>query len=252
MVEVDATMKNPMSLGRTGNSLLDDPAIDSAVRIRCEKCARDTTHSVYSEYIQAAMPEEDEFSEQNSEQLLFVWTKLQILGCSTCGRPIFRQGRTSTPQLAGTWAWRIYFNPKAQSPSLTARHLPSKVGKLYCETWQAFDCGAYTLAAVGMRAVVEAVCIDRNCKGADLQQKISRLKGVLSAEQIRHLQTHRAIGNAAVHQMETPSFAELGAAIDVLEHLLKTLYELPQRAEEFKRLRRERLSSYADCLLEAC
>ncbi len=116
----------------------------------------------------------------------------------------------------------------------------------------AFDCGAFTLAAVGMRAVVEAVCIDRNCKGTVLQQRISWLKGVLGADNIRNLQTHRALGNAAVHQMETPSSAELCAALDVLEHLLKTLYELPLRAEDFKRLRRERLSSYADCLLKAC
>jgi hypothetical protein len=125
---------------------------------------------------------------------------------------------------------------------LGVRCLPTKVGKLHRETWQAFRCGAFTLAAVGMRAVIEAVCSDRHCKGVDLQQKIRKLNGALSAGDINVLQTHRALGNAAVHQMETPSSAELTAALDVLEHLLKTLYEMPLRAADFKRLRTERLS----------
>ena len=123
------------------------------------------------------------------------------------------------------------------------RCLPAKVGKLYRETWQAFHCGAFTLATVGMRAVIEAVCTDRQCKGADLQQKIKKLNRDLSAGDINLLQVHRAMGNAAVHQMETPSSAELAAALDVLEHLLKTLYELPRRVEDLKRLRTERLSA---------
>jgi hypothetical protein len=245
-------MRNLDGVGRAENRLPDHPSSTTAIRIRCESCACDTTHSVYSEYIQVANPEENEFAEQNGEQLLFVWTKLQILECSSCGQPNFRKGRTSTPQLEGTWTWRIHINPKGRLPLLVARYLPPKVGKLYRETWQAFDCGAFTLAAVGMRAVVEAVCMDRNCKGADLQQKIRRLIGALSADDVHHLQTHRVLGNAAVHQMETPSSAELGAALDVLEHLLKTLYQLPRRAEDFRRLRMERLSSDAACLLEVC
>jgi hypothetical protein len=36
------------------------------------------------------------------------------------------------------------------------------------------------------------------------------------------LQAHRAQGNEALHQMQTPSSADLTAALDVLEHLLKT------------------------------
>jgi hypothetical protein len=244
-------MRNLDGVVTTENPLRHHPSINTAIRIRCESCACDTRHSLYSEHIQVAIPEENEFAEQNGEQLLFIWTKLQILECRSCGRPNFRKGRTSTPQLEDTWAWRIYINPKGRLP-LVVRYLPPKVGKLYRETWQAFDCGAFTLAAVGMRAVVEAVCMDRNCKGADLQQKIRRLAGVLSDVDVHHLQTHRVLGNAAVHQMETPSSVELGAALDVLEHLLKTLYQLPRRAEDFKRLRMERLSSHAACLLEVC
>jgi hypothetical protein len=124
---------------------------------------------------------------------------------------------------------------------LAVRGLPTEVGKLYHETWQAYHCGAFTLATVGMRAVVEAVCNDRHCRGADLQHKIKSLNGALSDGDIDLLQTHRALGNAAVHQMETPSAAELDAALDVLEHLLKTLYELPLRAADLKRLRADRL-----------
>ncbi len=245
-------MRNIESVGGNVNPLPDYDAINIQVCMRCRSCACDTKHAVRSEYTQTAIPEEDQFVEENGERLLFAWTKLQILECRSCGRPCFRQGWTYNPQLEGTWSWRIYIDPEGRLPLRVALCLPSKVGKLYRETWQAFHCGAFTLAAVGMRAVVEAVCIDRHCKGADLQQKIRKLIGVLSAGDIHHLQTHRALGNAAVHQMETPSSAELCAALDVLEHLLKTLYELPRRAEDFKRLRMERISGDSTSLLEAC
>jgi hypothetical protein len=222
-----------------------------SVWVRCRTCARETDHAVCGQYSRTAIPEQDQHVAENGERLLFAWTTSQILECCRCGRPCFRQGWTSTPQLEGTWAWRIYADPEDRAPLLAVRCLPAKVGKLYRETWQAFQCGAFTLATVGMRAVIEAVCSERHCKGVDLQQKIRKLNGVLSAGDINLLQTHRALGNAAVHQMETPSSVELAAALDVLEHLLKTLYELPRRAADFKRLRMERLNGNSLQLREA-
>jgi hypothetical protein len=226
-------------------------AINNSIWFRCRTCASETGHTVRSEYLKIATPEEVQSVAKNGQWRLYAWTMSQVLECGDCGRPCFRHGWTFTPHLECTWVWRIYTNPEEQW-SLPAMHgLPTNVSKLYRETWQAFDCGALTLATAGMRAVVEAVCSDRHCKGADLQQKIRKLNGVLSVGDVSLLQTHRMLGNEAIHQMQTPSAAELTAALDVLEHLLKTLYELPRRAEELKRLRTERLSGHSLSLLKA-
>ena len=222
-------------------------AINDTMCVRCRACVCNPEHTIRVRHLKIVTPGEDEQAEKSSKRPLSAWTMAQVLACR--GNPRSCQSWTSTPQLESTGVWKVWTNTEKQIPLHAVRYLPAKVGKLYRETWQAFHCGAFTLAAVGMRAVVEAVCTDRQCKGADLQQKIKKLNRALSNGDINLLQMHRAMGNAAVHQMETPSSAELAAALDVLEHLLKTLYELPRRAEDLRRLRTERLSTHSIQLL---
>ena len=144
-----------------------------------------------------------------------------------------------------------YPNTEDRSPLLEVPGLPSDIRTLCNETSQAFRNGAFILAAAGIRAVVESICRERNCRGANLQQKIKKLNGVLSIGDIRLLQIFRAQGNSAIHQAECPSLGELAAAIDVLEHLLRTLYVLPGRASEFKNLRGERIHGHSLSLVKA-
>lgn len=49
------------------------------------------------------------------------------------------------------------------------------------------------------------------------------------------LHEHRYLGNDAVHQLARPSADELRLAIEIVEHTLDQLYELPEKAEELKR-----------------
>ena len=159
--------------------------IINPVWVHCRACACDTRHLVRGETAQATAPDVDQLMESNEGQLLFVWVISQIIECDGCGRTRFRKGWTSTPQLERTWAWRIYANHQDRSHSPAVNRLPTKVGKLYRETLQAFRCGALTLATVGIRSVVEAiVCSDRCCKGVDLRQKIRKLGAVLSAADV--------------------------------------------------------------------
>jgi hypothetical protein len=228
--------------------------IDSPVWASCPVCSQDTRHTVRSQFITTISPEVYSPGATSSEQLLFNWTALQILECRGCGQPSFRQGWSATPQLSESWGWRIVHagTARIREPSGAGNCLPINVAKLQRETRLAFECGAHTLAAVGLRAAVEAVVSDRHCKGENLRKKISKLGGVLSAGDIHLLQTHRSLGNAAAHAMQTPSEDELAAALDVLDHLLKTLYELPRRAEDLKRLRAARLGGQSAGLPDAC
>ena len=58
--------------------------------------------------------------------------------------------------------------------------------------------------------------------------------------QAENLQALRILGNEALHDLETPGELELRTALDLVEHLLRTIYETRERADHLRRLRDER------------
>lgn len=70
----------------------------------------------------------------------------------------------------------------------------------------------------------------------DLEGRISGLqeKGLLTHSSAQTLQEHRYLGNSAVHELARPCADELKLAIEIVEHVLEHLYELPEKAEELR------------------
>ena len=54
------------------------------------------------------------------------------------------------------------------------------------------------------------------------------------------LHQHRYLGNEAVHELKAPSSDELRLAIEIIEHVVEQLYEIPQKAVALKRTIAER------------
>jgi hypothetical protein len=123
--------------------------------------------------------------------------------------------------------------------------LPGAVSDVLKETLVAFNAGARLLTAVGLRAVVESLCLDQKCAGKNLKEKLEDLasKGSIATAQATFLDLHRLIGNEAVHEMIAPSSEELAAALDIVESVLKTTYELPGIAGELKARRDKRMAA---------
>jgi hypothetical protein len=121
---------------------------------------------------------------------------------------------------------------------------PKAVRRLYLETLKAFSNEAPTLAAVGIRSVVEATCLDQGIKKGNLERKIDALviAGVLTPAQADLLHLHRYLGNLAVHESELPAAEELEAALEIIEILLTTVYILPKTAVKMKRSQAEAAS----------
>ena len=117
-----------------------------------------------------------------------------------------------------------------------AQYLPARVVTIYDETLKAFNAQAPVLAAVGLHALVEAICLDRQCGGRNLEIKISALvsSGVLAAAQAEFLHLHRFLGNEAAHEIVAAPEEEVTAGLDIIEGLLRTIYELPEIAAELK------------------
>jgi hypothetical protein len=125
---------------------------------------------------------------------------------------------------------------------MTLRSIPGKVGRIYSETVAALNAGAHLLAGGGLRAIVEAICRDRNIQGGDLQKRID---GLVSAEllakpQAELLHEQRFIGNAALHELEAPGVDDLVTGLEIIETLVATIYVPPHKAEKLRESRTKR------------
>lgn len=111
--------------------------------------------------------------------------------------------------------------------------LPNKLEEIYRETVGALNGNQPVLAGMGIRAIIEAVCRDRNASGEDLFEKINDLlaQGVLTKDGSDILHRLRVLGNNAAHEIKAHSATELTLAMDVAEHLLQAVYILPFHAK---------------------
>jgi Domain of unknown function (DUF4145) len=117
--------------------------------------------------------------------------------------------------------------------------IPPSVWKMYNETVQALNANIRTLAGGGLRATVEAICLDNEITQGNLQNKIDQLaeKNLLTKAQAELLHEERYIGNAALHELQTPTQQDIEDGLGIVEGLINTIYILPSRA---KRLRKRR------------
>lgn len=112
-------------------------------------------------------------------------------------------------------------------------YLPVKVRQIYEETQVALSVQAPVLAAIGLRALLEAVCKEKKARDGDLFKKIDSLveKKILTPAGAMILHRIRTLGNEAAHEVKPHTEGQLALAMDIVEHLLMDVYILPKKAE---------------------
>ncbi len=110
-------------------------------------------------------------------------------------------------------------------------YLPTNVRRIYDETLMTLSNQAPVLAGIGLRALLEMVCKEKNATGDNLLKKIESLVDtrVLTPENAAILHKIRALGNDAAHEASPHSDEQLRLAMDIIEHLLKYVYILPKQ-----------------------
>ncbi len=90
------------------------------------------------------------------------------------------------------------------------------------------------LAGIGIRALVERICKDKQAPGGNLVEKINDLVklGVLTQDGATILHKIRTLGNDAAHEVKPHKPEQLRLALDVCEHLLQGVYLLPHHAKQ--------------------
>lgn len=108
--------------------------------------------------------------------------------------------------------------------------LPSKTYELYNEVKDAFNKGLNILAGMGLRMLVESICLEQKIIKGTLANKIQELHtiGMISKTELPILDKLRLIGNQSAHEIKSFPAEKLAYALDIINHVLISIYVLPK------------------------
>ncbi len=106
--------------------------------------------------------------------------------------------------------------------------VPDIVSRIYEESLLAIQEGAYTLAGLGLRATIEAICNDKEIKGKNLQVRINAMNrmGLISKSDADRLHAIRFMGNDAAHEIKKAKKKSVFIALKIIEHVILSVYVL--------------------------
>ncbi|KMY50543.1 DUF4145 domain-containing protein [Peribacillus loiseleuriae] len=225
-------------------------------KVYCSKCERHTNHNIIMTHEKKSSSEDDiQFSH-----------KYHIVQCAGCDEIAFvdQYGDEDMWEYAneghGERVWveefRVYpeksvveGNPVFWIERKEYRNVPGVVQVLYSQIIEVYNQGYFLLATIGMRTLIEAICLDvginkgylynddntvkENKRGepifsSSLEGEIFGLfeENMIIWDQAIILQKIRDIGNAAVHEIKEPSFLVFKSAMQIIEQVLNNVYEL--------------------------
>lgn len=206
------------------------------MKLPCVKCTGKTNHKV--------LVSVDIRGEETDGRFSIQWCDdYQIVECAGCKTKSFRNVSSNSEDLCqiGDNEWghdelvNIYPSRIEGRKTLEAEehYLPNKIRAIYRETNQALNNNSPILAGIGLRALIETICKEKNAEGGNLLKKIDDLvvKQVLTPAGCTILHKIRTLGNEAAHEVKPHSDKQLALAMDVVEHVLNDIYIIPMKVE---------------------
>jgi hypothetical protein len=134
--------------------------------------------------------------------------------------------------------WTYDFHPRRLKEGWQRKpfSMPLKLGIIYQEVVESFNAGLVTLCSVGLRALLEGICVNKGITKEvawGLEKKIDKLGeyGHVPVDIARSIKSFKFIGDSAAHRLEVPEEEDLVLAIEVMEELLTSLYSLDYKAQ---------------------
>lgn len=202
----------------------------------CRSCAVRTRHEILFEHV--SHNNHDYVNERDT------WQIIQCLGCLTIGsRHKFEDfddvEEDSDGKVTHATTIRAYRRVLSNHRGLSASYyLPPVIKKVYEQTLRSLGEQANVLASIGLRACIEAVCNELKIAAASLEKRIDLLfkAGHVSNGDKKRLHAIRFLGNDAAHEIREPDPIEIRIALEIVEHLLNTVFILESRARRLQLL----------------
>ena len=203
----------------------------NTTKSNCRECCRSTKHEILFEISHGAT--EDYYNEKHT------WQVLRCRGCETVG---FRYRFDDFDQVEEDFdgetrhktQWTRYPPAITGHPPLsTLWVVPKVIRGIYRQTIAAYAGGSTILAGMGFRATIEAVCNYLDISGTTLEKRIDQLAkaGHISNADKGRLHAIRFLGNDAAHEIREPRAPELRVALDIIEHLINSVFILEYKAK---------------------
>lgn len=228
----------------------------------CATCKSDTNHEAVQS-VDVSGSETFQYGPDENGQYSIDWSdRYQVIKCLGCDTFSFRHRNwfSEAQEYFGPDDYhdgtsvRLY--PQRGKDVLAAKdfyNVPKNLRGIYKEVISCFNNESPVLCAAGLRASIEGLCAANGVDDGpvevtkpdstveikrknNLEGKISGLheKGLLTKRNAELLHEHRYIGNDAVHELSRPSDGDLKIAIEIVEHMFESLYEIPEKAEALK------------------
>jgi len=197
----------------------------------CQRCDFETNHSILFKKTVGSDSEEYNYSQD--------YMIVKCLGCDTISyRNVFFDLESSYPDENGDWIPDVTIETYPKKIRVAKRianshALPEKIRLIYNEAIDSYNADCFILTGVAFRAVIEAICIEENILGNNLEKKINNLvrQKLITEKEANRLHSIRFIGNDSVHEMKSPSEMSLKIVLSIIEHLLNNIYLIDYDAE---------------------
>jgi len=205
------------------------------LKILCKACKIETNHTLeWSKKLtwgNEAIQGDDEF---------------QVLSCNGCDSITFRILSSNSEDISmvedGHFEYDVtyrYYPPRSHDliePIFEIWKAPLKVRKIYQETIDAYNNKQPILCSIGIRGIIEAICIEEKILKNNLETRINELKnkGIITQTLCDGLHESRLMGNDGAHKLEIFSQNELKTVIGLINSLIDNHYSLPEKVKELQ------------------
>lgn len=205
---------------------------DEIIWSDCRSCKRETKHTVLGKTSNVTPPE-----------LYHDETKYFLLECNGCTTVSFRKEyhdyesyrQTGPDDYEHDISVEVFpHSIKNHSPIDSLFEIPGIVESIYKESLLAIQEGALTLAGLGLRATIEAICNDKKVKGKNLQVRINAMNrsGMISKSDAERLHAIRFMGNDAAHEIKKAKENSILIALKIIEHVLLSVYVFEEEVNQ--------------------
>ncbi|MBQ4818617.1 DUF4145 domain-containing protein [Aquimarina sp. MMG016] len=225
------------------------------LKVYCATCKVDTIHGVLKE-----VEDNGEAPMSYYPEDLYWWNSMyQIIQCLGCERISFREENYNSEDVDENGAiLNESLYPSRDFDSIINKDFyaaPYSVRQIYYETIECYNGNLLILCAAGTRALVENICksndivkgtvyweedgVKKSKVSNSLGGKINGLfeKGIISKNNSDALHEHKFLGDKAIHELKTPSKKDLKIAIEIIETIIESIYEIPKKTRKLKRNR---------------
>lgn len=224
----------------------------------CLKCTVNTNHEVIADHTirweqDVFIDHYDSFTVDGFEE----YQMIKCLGCDSVSLKHVSYFSEDHDPLEDEGGGTITFYPKRSKSAIAEQSfpgLPPDLKRIYRETIDCFNNESYTLAAAGLRILIEGLCAQLGIKNGPVgnDKRSEKLDGkinglaenkFLTESDANSLHEHRFLGNEAVHELNQPSMEELRLAIKIIEHTLSATLEIPNLQATLRAKRADRIKS---------